>query len=105
MDRIGSLNVFLQVAEAASLVGAARALGISASAVGKSVSRLEQRLGLPLINRSTRSIALPKDGLVFLARARRILDEIEAAETELSQRASRPRGRLRVSLPQVGEPF
>lgn len=101
MDSLNGFVVFVQVAEARSFVGAGRLLGISASAVGKSVARLEQRLGVRLFHRSTRSIALTAEGQKFLERSRRILDEIEAAEGELSQATSTPRGRLRVSLPLV----
>lgn len=101
LDSLSSFNVFVQVAETRSFVTAGRLLGVSASAVGKSVSRLEQRLGVRLFHRSTRSITLTAEGLLFLERSRRILAEIEAAEAELSQNNATPRGRLRVSLPLV----
>lgn len=58
-----------------------------------------------LFHRSTRSITLTAEGLLFLDRSRRILAEIEAAENELSQNAATPRGRLRISLPLAGTPF
>jgi len=105
MESLNSLNVFVQVAEARSFVGAGRVLGVTASAVGKSIVRLEERLGVRLFHRSTRSITLTSEGAQFLQRSRRILLEIEAAEAELSQTAQAPRGRLRVSLPLVGDPF
>jgi DNA-binding transcriptional LysR family regulator len=105
MESLNTLNVFVQVAEARSFVGAGRVLGVSASAVGKSVARLEERLGVRLFHRSTRSITLTAEGTQFLNRSRRILAEIEAAEDELSQTASVPRGRLKISMPLVGEPF
>ncbi|MFJ1299340.1 LysR family transcriptional regulator [Pseudomonadota bacterium AL_CKDN230030165-1A_HGKHYDSX7] len=101
MDSLNGFMVFVQVAEARSFVGAGRALGVSASAVGKSVARLEEKLGVRLFHRSTRSVSLTAEGTLFLERSRRILAEIEAAEHELSQRAAAPRGRLRVSLPLV----
>jgi DNA-binding transcriptional LysR family regulator len=101
LDSLSSFNVFVQVAETRSFVTAGRLLGVSASAVGKSVSRLEQRLGVRLFHRSTRSITLTAEGTLFLERSRRILAEIEAAESELSQSTATPRGRLRVSLPLV----
>lgn len=102
MDSLSGFNVFVQVAEARSFVAAGRVLGISASAVGKSVARLEERLGVRLFHRSTRSIALTAEGSLLLERSRRILAEIEAAGQELSHAAGAPRGRLRVSLPLVG---
>ncbi|SAI73642.1 LysR family transcriptional regulator [Bordetella ansorpii] len=101
MDSLSSFTVFVQVAETRSFVAAGRLLGVSASAVGKSVARLEEKLGVRLFHRSTRSIALTSEGELFLERSRRILAEIEAAELELSQAARAPRGRLRVSLPLV----
>ncbi|MGR4867476.1 LysR family transcriptional regulator [Variovorax sp. LARHSF232] len=101
MDSLSGFNVFVQVAETRSFVAAGRALGVSASAVGKRVARLEERLGVRLFHRSTRSITLTAEGVQFLARSRRVLAEIEAAEAELSHSAGAPRGRLRVSLPVV----
>lgn len=101
MDSLNSLTVFVQVAEARSFVVAGGLLGISASAVGKSIARLEARLGVRLFHRSTRSITLTAEGALFLEHSRRILSEIEIAEQELSQVATVPSGRLRVSLPVV----
>lgn len=69
--------------------------------MGKRVARLEDKLGVRLFHRSTRSITLTAEGALFLARSRRILAEIEASERELSQASAAPRGRLRVSLPLV----
>ena len=101
MDRLSGFTVFVQVAETRSFVAAGRLLGVSASAVGKRVARLEQRLGVRLFHRSTRSITLTAEGAAFLERSRRVLAEIEAAEQEIAQAAAMPRGRLRVSLPLV----
>ncbi len=105
VDSIGSLNVFVIVAETRSFVGAGEVLGISSSAVGKAMARLEKRLGVRLFHRSTRSIAITAEGTMFLERCRRIFCEIEAAEQELSQTLAAPRGRLRVSLPLAGMLF
>lgn len=101
MDSLNGFVVFVQVAETRSFVAAGRMLGVSASAVGKSVARLEEKLGVRLFHRSTRSITLTAEGSLFLTRSRRILAEIEAAEQELSQASGTPRGRLRISLPLV----
>lgn len=101
MDRLGSLNAFVQAAESRSFVAAGRQLGVSSSAIGKAVARLEERLGVRLFHRSTRSITLTTEGAQFLDRCRRIFCEIEAAELELSQAQGAPRGKLRVSLPLV----
>lgn len=101
MDSLSGFTVFVQVAETRSFIEAGRMLGISASAVSKSVARLEEKLGGRLFHRSTRSITLTAEGMLFLERSRRILTEIEAAELEFSRATSTPRGRLRVSLPLV----
>ncbi|MGS4819234.1 LysR family transcriptional regulator [Raoultella terrigena] len=101
MDNLNGFVVFVRVAETRSFVAASRLLGVSASAIGKSVARLEEKLGVRLFHRSTRSVTLTAEGTLFLERSRRILAEIEAAELELSQATAAPRGRLRVSLPLV----
>jgi DNA-binding transcriptional LysR family regulator len=99
MESLNGLAVFVQVAQTQSFVAAGSALGISASAVSKSVSRLEARLGVRLFQRSTRSVRLTTEGDVFLERCQRILAELESAEQEMSSATQLPRGRLRVGLP------
>jgi DNA-binding transcriptional LysR family regulator len=83
-------------------VAAARDLGISASAAGKAIARLEGRLGVRLFHRSTRSMTLTAEGASFLDHCRRILAEVDAAETMLIQSTAAPQGVLRVSLPIAG---
>lgn len=102
MDQFAALSAFVQSAETGSFVAAGRQLGLSASAVGKAVARLEQRLDVRLFHRNTRNMTLTEEGRLFLERCRRIFDEVEAAEAELAQASRTPRGRLRVSLPLVG---
>jgi DNA-binding transcriptional LysR family regulator len=102
VDNFGQLNVFIQAAETRNFTLAGRNLGISSSGVGKAVARLEERLGVRLFHRSTRSIALTPEGEVFLERCQRIQGEIVQAEAELTEGQGAPRGRLRVSLPLVG---
>lgn len=105
MDSLSSLNVFVSVAQTRSFVATGRLLGVSASAIGKSIVRLEERFGVRLFNRSTRSVTLTEEGSRFLERSLRILAEIEAAEAEFSQTTTAPSGRLKISLPLVDEPF
>lgn len=102
VESLSAIAAFVQAAEMRSYSEAARHLGVSASAVGKSVCRLETRLGVRLLHRSTRSITLTAEGAVFLERCRRILCELESAELELSETRQAPQGRLRISLPLVG---
>ena len=102
VDKLNGITVFVQVAETRSFVATGRLLGVSASAVGKSIARMEQKLGTRLFHRNTRSINLTAEGAMFLERCRRILNELEAAEQELFMTTESPKGRLRVSMPQVG---
>lgn len=101
-EHFGTLSAFVQAAETGSFIAAGRTTGLSASAIGKAVARLERRLGVRLFHRSTRSMTLTEEGRLFLDRCRRIFEEFEAAEMELTQTAAAPSGRLRVSLPLVG---
>jgi DNA-binding transcriptional LysR family regulator len=94
--------VFVRAADSRNFTDAGRQLSLSSSAVGKTIARLEERLGVRLFHRSTRSITLTHEGTLFLESCRRILSEIEAVETEFAQTKGAPRGKLRVSLPLVG---
>lgn len=101
MESLNGIVFFVQAAEVRSFSEAGRVLGISSSAVGKSVARLEERLGVRLFHRNTRNITLTAEGTLFLERCRRILCEIQVAELELSETRQAPQGKLRVSLPLV----
>jgi DNA-binding transcriptional LysR family regulator len=105
MDNLGSIGIFVRVAERLGFSTVARELGVSPSAVGKAVARLEERLGVRLFHRSTRILALTAEGEKFLERCRRILSEVEAAELEMSQTKEKPQGKLRVSLPRYSGLF
>lgn len=84
-----------------SYVAAARILGVSSSAVSKNVARLETRLGVRLLSRTTRSIGVTEEGALFHERCKRVLDELWNAEATLLQSRETPRARLRVSVPQI----
>ncbi|MDH7973880.1 LysR family transcriptional regulator [Sphingomonas sp. AR_OL41] len=102
MDKLAALSTFAQAAELRSFTAAGRAIGVSSSAVGKTIMRMEERLGVRLFNRSTRSITLTAEGEALFRRCRRIFAEVEAAELELAQSQGMPRGKLKISLPLVG---
>ncbi|AUX71552.1 Uncharacterized HTH-type transcriptional regulator yhjC [Erwinia pyrifoliae DSM 12163] len=102
IEKMNGMEVFVHVAQTRSFVATGRVKGISSSAVSKSISRLEERIGVRLFQRSTRSVRLTSEGEVFLERCQRIFGEIQAAEDELSAMTQRPRGRLRVGLPLAG---
>lgn len=105
MESLGSLDVFVRVSASRSFTAAGQQLGISASAVSKAIARLEERLGVRLFHRSTRTVTLTPEGALFHERCRRILYEVESAEAELMQTRQVPRGKLRISLPSVGTLF
>ncbi|WP_322029483.1 LysR family transcriptional regulator [Paraburkholderia sp. J76] len=96
VNRSGELEVFVRVIELGGFSAAARACGMTPSAVSKLVTRLEQRLGTRLVNRSTRQFQLTPEGCAFYERGVRVLADLEEAERCASQHAA-PRGRLRVN--------
>lgn len=99
IDRLDGIGLFVQVVDSGSFALAADRAGLSRSAVGKAVARLEDRLGTRLLHRTTRSLSLTEAGQSFYERCRRILDEVEAAEAELEAGRSAPSGRLKVTAP------
>ncbi|WP_171453672.1 LysR family transcriptional regulator [Serratia marcescens] len=105
MESLGSLDVFVRVSESRSFTVAGQQLGISASAVSKTIARLEERLSVRLFHRSTRTVNLTPEGALFLERCRRILSEVKEAEAELLQTRGTPQGKLRISLPSLGTLF
>ncbi|MDB5656423.1 MAG: LysR family transcriptional regulator [Tardiphaga sp.] len=96
VNRSGEMEVFVRVVELGGFSIAARAFRMTPSAVSKLVARLEQRLGVRLINRSTRKLQLTPEGAAFYERALRILDEMTAAEREAAIGAT-PSGVLRIN--------
>jgi DNA-binding transcriptional LysR family regulator len=98
--KMDELRTFLEVARLGSFAGAARSLGLSTSGVSKQVSTLEERLGVRLLNRTTRRVSLTEVGRVFVARGEAILGELEQLEAEVQGLQTTPRGTLRVSAPQ-----
>lgn len=102
MDGLNALPLFLAVAEERSFSKAARRLGLSPSAAGKAVARLEARLGVVLFHRTTRRVNLTVEGELLFERARFIRDEWREAEAVLAEARAEPRGRLRVAAPAVG---
>ncbi len=95
-NRFREIDVFVHVVEAQSFSGAARRLRMTPSAVSKLIGRLEERLGIPLIRRSTRRLQVTAEGNAFYENSVRILAELAAAEREAAAGAA-PRGRLRVN--------
>jgi DNA-binding transcriptional LysR family regulator len=99
MDRIDSVAVFAEVAERGSFAEAARRLNRSPAAVTRAVAELEARLGVRLLNRTTRAVSITEPGQRFLAGARRVLADLTEIEQAAIGQGSAPRGELRVTAP------
>jgi DNA-binding transcriptional LysR family regulator len=97
MTEISDLRAFVRVVERGGFAPASKDLGITASAVSKLITRLEDRLGVRLLHRTTRRLAPTPEGEIYHLRARDVLAAIDDAEAEVSRAGQRPRGRLRVS--------
>lgn len=95
-DRARELALFVSINDHGSFSGAGRSIGLSASAVARAVDRIEARLGVRLLLRSTRALALTAEGQSNLQAARRILADLDDAEQHIADQGA-PRGRLRVS--------
>jgi len=93
------LQAFAEAARQRSFARAARELGLSPSAVAKSVLRLEQQLRLRLFQRTTRRVTLTQEGEAFYARCRRVLDELAELSLVAAQAAGAPAGTLRIDAP------
>lgn len=99
IDRFNGVSIFIQAAEAGSFAVAADRIGLSRSAVGKSIARLEERLGTRLFHRTTRRQSLTEAGQAYYERCRRVLAELEAAEADIDTGRATPVGRLKVTAP------
>ena len=106
MDQIHSMKVFLAVGEQESFVAAARRIGVSPAAVTRAVLKLEERLGVRLIRRSTRKVSLTEAGMRYLNDTRDILANIEKANDTATGGKARLHGKLSVTAPvQFGKMF
>ena len=99
MDRLQSMALFVRVAELGSFSLAARQLGLSKSAASKQVSALEERLGVRLLNRTTRRLALTEVGAVYRDHCARVVADADEADLAASRHSLTLRGRLKVNAP------
>jgi DNA-binding transcriptional LysR family regulator len=99
MDRFAELKTFCTVAASGGFSSAARQLGVATSSVTRVIDALEKRLGVALLNRSTRSVTLTEAGRGYHEDALRILEQLEAADDAVTERADEVRGVLRVAAP------
>ena len=99
MDHFRQISTFVEVIARGSLSAAARAEGIAPAMIGRRLDALEARLGVKLLQRTTRKLALTDEGAAFLEDCQRILAELEEAEAAVSERSARATGHLVVSAP------
>jgi DNA-binding transcriptional LysR family regulator len=105
IDRLEGLTVFLAVAETRSFRAASERLGVTRSAVSQAFQRLEDRLGVALAQRTTRSVHLTEAGERLYAAARPAVDDLGAALEAAQELRGRPAGRLRLCVSSVAESF
>jgi len=94
---LDELQAFVRVVDSGSISAAAEQLTQTASGVSRALSRLEDKLDVTLLRRTTRRLELTEEGQAFLAQARKILDAVEDAEEQMKLRRQKPAGRLRVN--------
>lgn len=99
MDKLKAMGTFVRIVETGSLSAAADAAGQSPAAVVRALSALEREVGMRLLNRSTRRLALTDEGHEYLALSRRVLADVEATERALDARLGAPAGALRITAP------
>lgn len=99
MDKFKQLETFVAVAALGSLTAAARVEGIAPAMIGRRMNDLEARLGVKLMNRTTRRLSLTEEGSALLEEAQRILRDLTETEARVSQGSVRPEGLLRISAP------
>ncbi len=98
-DRLDGISVFVDVVEAGGFARAADRLSLTRSAVGKSIARLEERLGVRLFHRTTRSQSLTEEGQLYFEKCVRALEEVRSAEAMLESGRQEVAGRLKVTMP------
>jgi DNA-binding transcriptional LysR family regulator len=99
VEELAHIVTFARVVKAGSFAGAARLLKITDSAASKHVAKLEQALGVRLLNRSTRKLSLTEAGTTYYAHCARIVEEVESSQRALAELQAEPRGLLRVTAP------
>src|SRR6202047_4316600 len=99
VDTLMSIKVFRTVVELGSFVGASERLDLSAAMVSRHVMHVEERIGVRLLNRNSRTLSLTEPGSVYFERCKTILDDLEATELELGALGTAPRGTVRVTCP------
>ena len=97
MDQLAEMRVFVHAIERGTFAGAASVMGLTPSAVSKLIGRLEERLGVRLVNRTTRKLALTAEGETYFHSGRRLIEAVDGLEHEIAASAGHPRGLLRIN--------
>ncbi|MFM0172119.1 LysR family transcriptional regulator [Paraburkholderia sediminicola] len=98
-NRFGDITAFVAAVKTGSFTAAAASLGLTRSAVGKSIVRLEARMDVRLLNRTTRKLSLTDEGLVVYERWRQILEDLEEVDATMALRRGKPTGTLKLTAP------
>ena len=99
MNKFLQIEVLVEVVRSGSFVGAAEVLGMSKAAVSRHIGELEARLGVRLLQRTTRRLSLTEAGQIFHARSKDILDSVSESEDEIVTQTGTASGHLRISAP------
>jgi DNA-binding transcriptional LysR family regulator len=99
MTNLNELQFFVHVSQTQSFTGAAKRLGVPKSSVSRTIQRLETRLGVRLVERTTRRVSLTEVGELYLNHCRRVMEEAEQADLAVGALQAKPRGTLRVGAP------
>ncbi|MGJ8530349.1 LysR substrate-binding domain-containing protein [Maritalea sp.] len=105
MQKFSGIEMFVKVSETLSFSEAGKRLGVSSSAVGKSISRLEERLGVRLFHRNTRTVRLTSKGDDYLRYCKRALAALDEGDRLLAEGQDVPSGTLKIGMPLVCSPF
>src|SRR5699024_5732372 len=98
-NRLGDIVAFVAAVKTGSFTAAAESLGLTRSAVGKSVARLEARLQTRLLHRTTRKLSLSDEGRVAFERWQQVLEDLDDIEASMEVRRGQPSGTLRLTAP------
>lgn len=99
LNRIGDIAAFVAAVDAGSYTRASSSVGLSRSAIGKSITRLEAQLGVRLLNRTTRQLSLTEEGRIMYDRCKQILEDLEEVDATMALRREKPTGTLRLTAP------
>jgi len=99
MDNISRVGIFLEVVKHKSFTKAAKALGMTSPGVSKQIQSLEDRLGVRLLNRTTRQVTLTEEGAIYSERARNAIEGLQEAEQQIQDLKLHPRGLLKINVP------